>query len=112
MAKNGKKKTQSQDGSAPVKLLQLEKDPNLSIPALWIDDMNLFTRKDQTTALMTFGAQRPDLGIIQQVACIQTSVEHMKKMILAMCSSIDYLPTGKEIKAHQKSYNETVRTTK
>jgi hypothetical protein len=65
---------------------------NVIHPPLWVDQTRLVLRDDFPIASLIFYSVIPDQGIIEETARIQTSVEHLRKIVDLLCRQLDYYP--------------------
>jgi len=71
---------------------QFKMPPNPILPVLWSDTLDV--QYDQQNALLRFSATVEGHKI--EVARVQTSLDHVKKMVDMFCNALNYYPTKPE----------------
>lgn len=94
MAKKAAKqasKSSRRKQSLAISIKDLPKVRNPAVVTAWVDSMQFLGRSDLPIATMRFETALPEAAY--EVCRLQSSVDHIKRMIDVMCENVDYYPS-------------------
>ena len=84
-------------------IAQPKLNTNPALPNLWVDSLNVASREDNVCVLRFF-TSLPE-GFFEQVR-VMTDKQKLKQFIDALCSTINYYPTKKQLTTPIKGEKE------